>query len=106
MCYQKISFTTLSVFLKSQCICSNTTSFYVNIFLFLVILTFTLKMLRHIEGLLFLQASSQIGLVTLFDKFRCFLTFVFTALKNPNGNQWIFVFVLLYKRNFEKRGRW
>ena len=58
-------------------------------------------MLRHIEGLLFLQASSQIGLVTLFDKFRCFLTFVFTALKNPNGNQWIFVFVLLYKQNFE-----
>ena len=58
-------------------------------------------MLRHIEGLLFLQASFQIGLVALFDKFRCFLTFVFTALKNPNGNQWIFVFVLLYKQNFE-----
>jgi len=26
---------------------------------------------------------------------------VFSALKNPNGNQWIFVFVLLYKQNFE-----
>ena len=61
-------------------------------------------MLRHIEGVLFLFAGehsnrfgSFVWQVPLF-----FWLFVFTALKNPNGNQWIFVFVLLYKRNFEK----
>ena len=62
-------------------------------------------MLYHFEGLLFCTPGerSQIGLVALFDKFRCFFSFRFKKFKRKPMN---FCFVLLYfctMRNFEKR---
>ena len=60
-------------------------------------------MLYHFEGLLFCTPGerSQIGLVALFDKFRCFFSFRF---KKSKWKPMDFCFVLLYNAEFWKKG--